>query len=243
MVKTETSLFTKFQFDTSFDEATVPKMQAALAQEMLAAELSWVEEEAAEVLPPPPPTFTEEELELAKKLSFEEGRSTGIADAKDSLEQKQFAILQRIVEQIDSLQNLETTQWQDFQAQTVAVGVAIAKALFPTWVNAAKQLELTAMLQAVLPALQAEARLNVAVAASEAVWLEDMLLKMLQQQGCTATVHLETRDDLQSGDLVLLGEHSSAERIQASVWETIEKMAAVKPVQKKEIIITEEEIL
>ena len=110
MAKTEMSLFTKFQFNTSFDEPTVAKMQTALEQEMLAAELSWVEEEVAEVLPPPPPTFTEEELELAKKLSFEEGRSTGIADAKESLEQKQLATLQRIFEQIDSLQNLEKQQ-------------------------------------------------------------------------------------------------------------------------------------
>lgn len=226
-------MFTKFQFNTSFDEPTVAKMQAALAQEMLAAELSWVEEEVAEVLPPPPPTFTEEELELAKKLSFEEGRSTGIADAKASLEQKQVDVLQRLLEKINDVQNLETTQWQDFQAQTVAVGIAIAKALFPTWANAAKQLELTAMLQAVLPALQTETRLSVGVAASEAVWLEDMLLKMLQQQGCTATVRCETRDDLQAGDLVLLGEHSGAERIQASVWETIEKMAAGQTQQKK----------
>jgi flagellar assembly protein FliH len=232
MAKTEMSLFTKFQFNTSFDEPTVAKMQTALEQEMLAAELSWVEEEAAEVLPPPPPTFTEEELELAKKLSFEEGRSTGIAEAKASLEQKQVDLLQRLLEKINDVQNLETTQWQDFQAQTVAVGIAIAKALFPNWANAAKQIELTAMLQATLPALQQEVRLLVGIPPEDVVWLEEMLLKMLQQQGCEAVVQVESREDLQSGDLVITGEHSSAERIQASVWETIDKMAVGQTLQK-----------
>ncbi len=226
-------MFTKFQFNTSFDEPTVPKMQAALAQEMLAAELSWVEEEAAEVLPPPPPTFTEEELELAKKLSFEEGRSTGIAEAKASLEQKQVDVLQRLLEKINDVQNLETAQWQDFQAQTVAVGVAIAKALFPTWVTAAKHQELGAMLQATLPALQQEVRLLVGMPPEDVVWLEEMLLKLLQQQGCEAVVRVEPRDDLQAGDLVITGEHSSAERIQALVWETIEKMAVTEPKANK----------
>lgn len=237
-------MFTKFQFDTLFDEPPVATIQAALEQEMSTAELSWVEEEAAEVLPPPPPTFTEEELELAKKLSFEEGRSTGIAEAKASLEQKQVDVLQRLLEKINDVQNLETAQWQDFQAQTVAVGIAIAKALFPNWVTAAKHQELSAMLQATLPALQQEVRLLVGIPPEDVVWLEEMLLKMLQQQGCEAVVRVEPRDDLQSGDLVITGEHSSAERIQALIWEAIDKMATTKPrKQTKNTIETEEETL
>jgi flagellar assembly protein FliH len=233
MGKMETSLFTKFEFSTSFDEPIVAKMQAALAQEMVSAELSWGEEEMEEILPPPAPTFTEEELELSKKLSFEEGRTVGISDAKASLEQKQLDALQRLLEKINTLQQFEAAQWQGFQAQTVAVGIAIAKALFPNWVAAAKNGELTAMLQATLPALQNETRLVVGVVPQDVVWLEEKLVKMLQQQGCEAMLRVEPREDLQSGDLIITGEHSSAERIQAVVWETIEKMATIKPAQHK----------
>lgn len=224
MVKMEMSLFTKFSFDVSFDEPTAAKIEAALTQHALPEEMTWEEENVIEEeAPPPPPTFSEEDLELAKKLSFEEGREVGMSDAKASIEQKQLELLQRLSEQLLALTQTAETEWQQFHQQSVAVGVAMAKALCPTWMQAAKHLEITTMLQTLLPALVKEQHIHIAIAPNDVVWLEQTLLTMLQQQGCTVGVRVEPRDTLAAGDIVITGEHSSALRMQALVWEKVKE--------------------
>lgn len=81
-----------FKFERSFDTdsaATQRRKDKETEAELQRQAEAALEEE----LPPPPPTFSEEELQAAKAIAFEEGHAAGLSQAKQELENHVVAAL------------------------------------------------------------------------------------------------------------------------------------------------------
>ena len=82
-------------------------------------------------LPPPPPTFSEEELEAAKAVAFEEGRKEGQTEQMESREQFVAARLEAIAQHFSHLFAAETIRENIFEKESLRLTLAALDLLFP----------------------------------------------------------------------------------------------------------------
>jgi flagellar assembly protein FliH len=82
-------------------------------------------------LPPPPPTFSEEELEAAKSLSFEQGRQKGLEEATLSRERYIADTLDKITQNFSTLFQLEDTRISIFERESVELSRLVISKIFP----------------------------------------------------------------------------------------------------------------
>jgi flagellar assembly protein FliH len=84
-----------------------------------------------EELPPPPPTFSEEELAMAKEISFEQGRQQGIREQQESREQFVAQFLEIIAENFSQLFASETIREKIYEKESLTLALASLDLLFP----------------------------------------------------------------------------------------------------------------
>ncbi|MCI5060233.1 MAG: hypothetical protein MRY79_04085 [Alphaproteobacteria bacterium] len=146
----------KFLFDlNNFDEPDTPEVEE--------------EEEVEEDLPPPPPTFSEEELDAAKTVSFETGRRKGVQEEKESREQYVTDILKNIAENFSTLFANEIYRERQYEEESLKLALEILSLVAPSLQN----------------------RLG-----KEA--LRDALLKVLQNQSGQSEIRIEVHPDTAS---------------------------------------------
>ncbi len=71
--------------------------------------------------PPPPPTFSEEELEQAKKEAFYKGKEEGIKESKESRDEYISKILEEIKIQFEELRKSEQERNAIFEKEAVSL--------------------------------------------------------------------------------------------------------------------------
>ena len=120
----------KFFFNlNNFDNGYIDPLAQKKAEE---EELRKAAEKAAEEnTPPPPPTFSEEDLEAAKKAAFEEGRAQGKQEIKEKHDRNHQNTLNQIAAELPQL----IAQAQDLQAHqqldTLRLCLTIFEKIFP----------------------------------------------------------------------------------------------------------------
>lgn len=82
---------------------------------------------------PPPPSFSEQELEAAKKKSFTEGRTQGLKEAEASLLKQSNQILEKIQKQLVELSAAEGLREKVFEQETLKLCLAVFEKLFPLY--------------------------------------------------------------------------------------------------------------
>jgi flagellar assembly protein FliH len=90
-----------------------------------------VEEEIIEEAPPPPPTFSEAELEAARKRGYDEGKRDGLAEATASREKFVSGILETISKSFTALFADEHKRNALYENESVHLARAIFRKLFP----------------------------------------------------------------------------------------------------------------
>ena len=109
-----------------------------------------IEAELVEEGPPPPPTFSEAELEIAKKTSFQKGHAQAAQEAKDSREHVISVTLSRFADDISDLFAQEALREKTYEQEVVALTLQIFKKLFPHYAAETGFTELKAAMQQVL---------------------------------------------------------------------------------------------
>lgn len=88
-------------------------------------------EEHIEDEPPPPPTFTEDELEAAKRDAFQAGLTKGLQDAKASQEQATLHSVQSLKPQIEAMVANEQKRYKLFETDAITLILSIFKHIIP----------------------------------------------------------------------------------------------------------------
>lgn len=89
------------------------------------------DEVVTEELPPPPPTYSEAELEAARKRGYEDGKRDGIAEATASRERFVSGILEAISKSFTALFDEEKNRNDLYENEAVHLARAIFRKLFP----------------------------------------------------------------------------------------------------------------
>lgn len=82
---------------------------------------------------PPPPTYTEAELENAKKDSFTAGYEKALQESKDSRAQQLKSIMEKISEDVGILFTQESQRAQLYEQEAVKLARAIFTKVFPLY--------------------------------------------------------------------------------------------------------------
>ena len=83
-------------------------------------------------LPPPPPSFSEEELSVARDVSFEKGRQQGVKEATESREQFIAQTLDVIANNFSRLFAAETLRDRIYEKESLKLAVLFLDILFPS---------------------------------------------------------------------------------------------------------------
>lgn len=89
------------------------------------------EEVVEEDLPPPPPTFSEAELEAARKEGYDRGKKDGLAEAQASREKFVATLLETISKSFATLFNAERERESKYETEAAILSRAIFRKLFP----------------------------------------------------------------------------------------------------------------
>lgn len=126
----------KFMFDTDFAPEAVIKaqkdaeLQAQLEAERAAAQAKATEETEA-ALEDAPPTFSEEDVERARKEGFQAGHTEATRDLTSALEQRVANTLDAINVHVASLFEAYEEDKEEHNRDAVAVATVIVRKLFP----------------------------------------------------------------------------------------------------------------
>lgn len=80
---------------------------------------------------PPPPTFSQEELDAARRDSYDRGKRDGLTEAKTGYEKLTLDVLEKIKQNFSTLFAAEDTRIALYQTETAALAQAIFIRLFP----------------------------------------------------------------------------------------------------------------
>jgi flagellar assembly protein FliH len=120
-------------------------------------------EEPVEEVIPPPPTFSEAELEAARKESYDRGKKDGLAEAQASREKFVSGILETISKNFATLFNAEQERESRYETESIVLARAIFRKLFPS-LNARHGLaEVETVIGRVLEGSREQARINIEV--------------------------------------------------------------------------------
>ncbi len=174
-----------------------------------------------EVVPPPPPalTFSEDELERAKRAAFDQGIAEGIQRGKEDVERlrvdadlqltQQLRIVAERLAQAESIfaQAVETER---NTMQALAFGVARKLAGQALEANAPKVLE--AMIAHCLPHVLSQPALLIRVHPEAKPAVEAMVVRLADSHGFDGTMTVRGDDTLSQGDIRIDWQFGAVER-------------------------------
>ena len=99
---------------------------------------------------PPEPTFTQSDLDKARKDAFQDGLKQGKEEQKESHNQTTQTILNAINEQLPALKSEEQQRIQRYEQETLLLTQIIFKKLFPYYTNTHGLNELTQAVKTIL---------------------------------------------------------------------------------------------
>jgi flagellar assembly protein FliH len=213
---------------TAADPTTIEPSPAPAAPGILYAEdfdSPPVSREPEPPPPPPEPVFSAADLEAARASGHQEGFSAAKTDAEALRADLHVAALQSLADAMASTRK-EAAEIAEQRAKSLSGAVmAVLSAALPKVTEAHAKEELTAVLEALLPGLQAEPVLRVRVhpdleGCVRAVW------KTLSQDEPAGELQLTADPEMVPGDIRLSWADGRAVRNTAEVWEGIRQALA-----------------
>ncbi len=207
----------KFLFNTSFDAA-------ALTQDKANAKA--VEEEAAknEAEEIAQPTFSEEELEAAKRKAFETGKEEGILEAADAIETRISETLVAISERIQALFHQQTVVTTDLLDDATKTAIAVARKCFSHLTDTEAPKVIENMVQEVLSENLEEPRITIHLHTDLLEIMNNRMVKIAQAANFEGQVLVLEDDSITPGDCRVIWSSGSAERDMGALWQQIDEV-------------------
>ena len=169
--------------------------------------------------PPPPPSFSLEEMVSARDVSFDEGRNTGLEQARVSREQYIAAQIEKIHGQMTVLIDAETRRDQVFEAEVLTLCRQIFAKAFPA-LNAREGLrEVMGVIDHVLRTNTSPGKIVITVPPTEKDPVEKHLQALLARMPDLdpARLVVEESEDLKTGSCRIRWQDGNALRDHAAL--------------------------
>lgn len=168
-----------------------------------------VEEIPAEPPPPPPPTFSEHQLEAARKAAFEQGRQQGLQEEKASREQKTSELIAVIIADTQTLFAAEIARGKLYEEEAVKLTQAVFGQLFPLYQAHQGFAELKAVLSDIIARQIDQAEVLIEVAPSQKQEVEAHI-HSITRPGGKAAFSVQGSESLAEGQCKLSWTHGGA---------------------------------
>lgn len=209
----------KFLFDTQFD-APPPAPEPEVVQEI-------VPEEPPE---PPAPTFSEAEMEDAKKRAWDdamaEGLRQGRAEAMAGLGEVQNRLLEAVSAKLADLLTEQAARFTQSRDLTLQIALTIARKLLPGYTQSHGLGEIEAMVANVLNELVAEPRLVVHVADSQLDTVTIKIQREVERRGFAGKVVFMGDPNMGPADCRIEWADGGAERDMKRLWAEVDRITA-----------------
>ena len=210
----------RFLFDTCFDPVVLPEATHAEAAEGVGDGV------AVEPAPPPPPVFSEEELMEARARGYAEGEAAGRGAAEAEAEAQLAAALSTLGERIGEVLDRQAASDAELRHEAATFAVAMVRRLQPELARRHGLGEVEAVIRDCMSGLLAEPRLIVRMPADQADALAPRIVQMAEEMGFEGRLDLKPDGQLAPGDCRLQWSEGGAERIAATVLETVDAAMA-----------------
>ena len=195
----------KFMFDVNdFDEKDAPEVPD-------------------EPQPPPPPTFSEAELERARRDSLAKGREEAAAEAEASRERRVADLLQTISREFSTLFAAEDLRNAQYEAESVRLTLATLQRLFPAMNQKYGLSEIQRVIQEVLESQREQATIKIEVEPDYVETIRDHVKRVLKQANISGNCEVTGNQALGPGDCRMSWENGGALRESTAVAEDIER--------------------
>lgn len=224
----------KFLFDRSFDPET---LEAERLQRLEEERRRREAEEAAlyggqpepepEPEPEPPaPTFSEEELDAARRAAFEEGRQAGEAAALQSKEEAMLALMKGVAAETADITRRQDKANAELGDTAVQVALAVCAKMLPRMMARHGGDEIEDLIRHCLADLMEEPRVVIRVADDMLDDLHERSTRLKAETGFPGTFVLLADSDLATGDARVEWADGGAERLAGQVWRDVEQAIA-----------------
>lgn len=209
----------KFMFDTQFDAPPPPPPEPEVA-------------EIVEELPPEPPapTFSEAELEDAKKRAWDdalaEGLRQGRAEALGGVEQVHVKLLETMTHKLADLLTEQAARFAQQREMTLRIALTIARKLMPAYAERHGLAEIEAAVTGMLGELGEEPRLVVRVADSQLDAVTIKIQREVDRRGFAGKVIFMGDPAMGPSDCLIEWADGGAGRDEQRLWGEIDRVAA-----------------
>ncbi len=214
----ETTEFTKFLFDTTFEETVKEKHDS---ENDYQAKEEVIEEEPEE---PPAPTFSEEELAAARDEGYKSGKEEGLKEGLEDSARVLADILQRAGEKISRLIETQSNVAPAAEQKAVEVAVALVKTLFPDLNARHGTDEVIALVKETFESLLDEPKVTLRVAMEHREEMAAKIKEIAEQYGFEGKTIVISDENMGSGDCRIEWDSGGAERDATNVWEKIDQV-------------------
>lgn len=174
---------------------------------------------------PPPPTFSEEELEQARKTAYAQGLQEGKQKALEGINEAARRALEHIGAQMTQLLETETHRLESQQSQAVQLGIAIIRKLMPGLAADHGLSEVEHAIRNVLVNHMEEQRLVIRAPSALMDALKNRIDALGENMGYAGKLILLADDGLGPSDCRVEWADGGAERDMDALYERIERAA------------------
>jgi len=205
-------------FETVFEDVETPKVSAQPTPE----EPDDEEAEPEEVIP----TFSQEDIEVARREGFQAGKEEGLHASLDSVERQMSATLGNLENQITRIIDEQNTANEDASHLALSVAVSIARKMLPEMASSNAVNEIELVIKDVLPRLIEEPRITVRLHGNVEAGITSRLESLTGKLGYHGVISVYPDSDITIGDCRLEWSCGGADRNTKALWREVDDIIA-----------------
>jgi len=202
----------KFMFDVSFDNEAEILLEAEIADELPAAE---------EIVEEIVPTFSEEELELARLQSFEEGKKEGLAATTETLTKQINQTLAQIDQQLERAFLTQDSVNEALSHAALSVAKGVCAKMLPALSERHSFGEVERVIVAVFNKIVEQPRVTISVHSSLSQALEERVLEISAGKAYQGEIVFQSDETMSPSDCKVEWSNGGSERDAKAMWEDI----------------------
>ncbi len=207
----------KYMFDLDFD--AIAPQQPDVAPEK-PVDVS-ADEEA-----PPPPTFSEFEMEEAKRVAFAEGHTVGTVEAAAGTERSQAEALAALAAGLVKVMAVQREGIETARRDAVHLALAVVKKLHPEMARLHGLEEIAGVVRECLMQIEEAARLTIRVHPNMLEGVRTEAARVAEEAEFEGKILYATDPKLAQGDCRVEWGNGGADRDQALLWAEIDTIVA-----------------
>jgi len=207
-----------FLFETSFDDPTTVKLSQKKHKEeektlAKVEELAHMESEV-----PPPPSFSEEELETAKKIAFENGRQAGLDEANIAISNQTISNLQIMTAQLAVLHDKQELANETHAAKLAQITGEILSKLLPYYAHTNGAQEIQTFIRDCISPILDDSRVVIHLSTEAKDHLEAQLIQISEEAGFEGRLLIIGDPAMELSDAKVDWDGGGAERNWDDIW-------------------------